>query len=43
MFTHDADFSGLTREKIHVKHMFQKAFVEMNEEGTEAAAASGEL
>ncbi len=40
-FTADADFSAMTKEKIALSRAVHKAFVDVNEQGTEAAAATG--
>jgi serpin B len=39
-FTDGADFSGISKEKIEIDFVLHDAYVDVSEEGTEAAAAS---
>lgn len=41
MFEDNADFGNLTNEPVKISKILQKAFIEVNEEGSEAAAATG--
>ena len=42
-FTDDADFSGMTEDSISIDEIQHKTFIEVNEEGTEAAAVTAVL
>lgn len=41
IFQDDAEFNGISSVPLKVSHLVQKVFIEVDEEGSEAAAASG--
>lgn len=45
IFGHEADLRGLidTKELLHITDVIHKAYIEINEEGTEGAAAVGKF
>lgn len=43
MFEDNADFGRLSKAPLRVNNVLQKVFIEVNEEGSEAAAATGKF
>ena len=43
IFENSANFNGISDVKMKVSKVIQKAFIEVNEIGTEAAAVSGKI
>ena len=41
MFEDSANFTGITKQPVKIGKAVQKAFIEINEEGSEAAAVTG--
>lgn len=41
IFTNKANLTGISEQKLEVSKIKQKVFIDVNKEGTEAAAATG--